>query len=74
MDETGAGICVTFQDVTELEHRTSEIRAAIETLATRERRPPDAAKVERFTARASTAVLAGILDTMAARPEFAEAM
>ena len=74
MDETGAGICVTFQDVAELEHRTAEIRAAIETLATRERRPPDAAKVERFTARASTAVLARILDTMTARPEFAEAM
>lgn len=74
MDETGAGICVTFHDVAELAQRTGEIRAAIETLAARERRPPDAARVERFTARASTAVLARILDGAAAGRECAEAM
>jgi len=74
MEETGAGICVTFDDVAELEQRTGEIRAAIETLATRGRRTLDAAKVERFTARASTAVLARILDDTAVRPQLAEAM
>ncbi len=72
MDETGAGICVTFHDVAELAQRTGEIRAAIETLATRGRRPLDAAKVERFTARASTAVLARVLDRVTGQPVRAE--
>jgi len=74
MEETGAGICITFEDVAELAQRTGEIRAAIEALAMRPRRMPDAAKVERFTARASTAALARILDGVAARPALAEAM
>lgn len=74
MDETGCGICVTFRDPAELAQRTGEIRAAIELLATRGSRPPEAAKVERFTARASTAVLARILDEVAIRPELAEAI
>ncbi len=33
MEETGAGICVTFEDAAELAQRTGEIRAAIEALA-----------------------------------------
>lgn len=74
MDETGAGMCVTFHDVAELAQQTGEIRAAIETLATRGRRPPDVAKVERFTARASTAALAHVLDRVASQPAFAEPM
>jgi glycosyl transferase family 4 len=73
MDETGAGICVTFRDVGELAQRTDEIRAAIETLAARPRRPAGAA-VARFTARASTAVLARILDEAAGFPACVEAM
>jgi hypothetical protein len=74
MDETGAGICVTFRDPAELAQRTGDIRAAIETLAMRSGRPLEAAKIERFTARASTAVLARILDEVASRPELAEAI
>jgi hypothetical protein len=74
VDDTGAGIAVTFDDVAELESRTGEIRAAIETLAARGPRTPDAAKIDRFTARASTAALARILDDTAARPALAEAM
>jgi hypothetical protein len=74
VDETGAGITVTFDDVAELPARTGEIRRAIETLATRGPRTPDAAKIERFTAQASTAKLARILDDTAARPALAEAM
>jgi hypothetical protein len=74
VDETGAGITVTFDDVAELSERTGEIRGAIETLAARGPRTPDAAKIERFTARASTAKLARILDDTAARPALAEAM
>ncbi len=74
MDETGGGVCVTFRDPADLAQRTGEIRAAIEALATRDGRPPEAAKIERFTARASTAVLARILDEVAIRPELAEAI
>jgi hypothetical protein len=74
MDETGAGICVTFRDPAELAGRVGEIRSAIETLAARPPRPADPARVERFTARASTAVLARILDEVAIRPELAEAI
>ncbi len=74
MDETGAGICVTFRDAAELPGRFGEIRSAIETLVTRPLRPADPARVERFTARASTAVLARILDGVAIRPELAEAI
>jgi hypothetical protein len=74
MDETGAGICVTFRDAAELAGRTGEIRSAIETLSARPSRPPDAARVERFTARASTAVLARVLDEVAIGAELAEAI
>jgi hypothetical protein len=74
MDETGAGICVTFRDPVELAQRAGEIRTAIETLAARPWPRPDLARVERFTARASTAVLARILDEVAIRPELAEAI
>jgi hypothetical protein len=74
IEETGAGICVSFHDGAELAHQTDNIRAAIEILASRPVRPPDPARVERFTARASTAVLARILDEVATRPELAEAI
>jgi hypothetical protein len=74
MDETDAGICVTFRDAAELDGRVAEIRDAIVTLALRPRRPPIWEKVERFTARASTAALAHVLDRVAGQPAFAEAM
>ena len=74
MDETDAGICVTFRDAAELDGRVAEIRDAIVTLAFRPRRPPIWEKVERFTARASTAALAHVLDRVAGQPAFAEAM
>lgn len=62
MEETGAGITVTFTNVGELEHRVDEIRQALECLALRPRRQISSTVVDRFTARASTAALAGILD------------
>lgn len=74
IEETGAGICVTFRDPAELAQRTDKIRAAIEILASRPALMPDHARVARFMARASTAVLARILDEVAIRPELAEAM
>jgi hypothetical protein len=67
MDETEAGCCVTFSNVEELEHRAGEIRRALEALARREPRRPDPAVMARFSARASTAVLARILDGVADR-------
>ena len=74
VDATGAGICITFRDVNEIGQLTEQIRTGIETLATRAPERPDRAKVERFTARASTATLARILDGIAAQPAHAEAM
>ncbi|MCC7417775.1 MAG: hypothetical protein IT176_11610 [Acidobacteria bacterium] len=74
MRETGAGVCVTFRDPAELAGRAGEVRAAIETLIGRTPPPADPARVERFTARASTAVLARALDGAIERPELAEAM
>ena len=74
MDETNAGVCITFRDPAELTGRTADIRAAIELLAARPARPVDRATIERFTAHASTAVLARILDEVAIRPELAEAI
>jgi hypothetical protein len=74
MDETGAGICITFRDAAELDGSVGRIRDAIAALALRPRRPPIWEKVERFTARASTAVLAQVLDRIAGQPALAEAM
>jgi Glycosyltransferase Family 4 len=76
MEQTGAGICVTFTEVSEITQRTAEIAAAIETLSTRGPRRPDAGAIERFTAHASTAALASILDRVApvSEPAQVEAM
>ena len=74
MDETSAGICVTFRDAGELDGCVGEIRDAIASLALRPRRPLIGATVERFTARASTAVLAKVLDGVTEQAACAEAM
>lgn len=71
MAATGAGSCVTFADPGDIDARADEIRRAIVTLAARERRPPRASDVERFTARASTAALARALDAAVASHRFA---
>lgn len=67
MDETGGGVTVTFSNEAELAERPEAIRAAIETLAARPPREQSIAGFERFTARASTAVLAAALDRIADR-------
>jgi hypothetical protein len=75
MRDTAAGATVTFSDISEVAGRAGEIRRAIETLAAAGPRPVGAAPgVERFTARASTAVLAAALHRMAARPHVKEAV
>lgn len=74
MDETAAGISVTFRDPDELEARMPDIRDAIVALALG---PPPARvadQVERFTARASTAALARVLDRVTQQPALAEAL
>ena len=68
MDETGAGVSITFSEIAEIEQRVREIHCAFDTLAARPPRRPDPAIFERFTARASTAALAGILDRVTAQP------
>ena len=74
VEQTGAGMCVTFGDPLELQSRVGEIASAIESLAGRPRRKPDAAAIEPFTARASTARLARVLDHVTDRPALAEAI
>jgi glycosyl transferase family 4 len=74
IEQTGAGMCVAFSDPVELQSRIGEIASAIESLAGRPRRKPDAAAIEPFTARASTASLARVLDQMTGRPALAEAI
>lgn len=63
LDEAGAGVTVTFSSVADVLTRVDAIRAGIEELAARPRAAIPAA-VERFTARASTAVLARALDVV----------
>jgi hypothetical protein len=74
MDEHAAGLTVPFSDAADLAYRADDIRRAIETLAVRPPRRPRAWEVDRFTARASTAVLAEALNRMAVRPHPAEAV
>jgi hypothetical protein len=72
MEETGAGLSVTFRDAPELERLDGRIADAIVTLATREHVPADAQRVERYSARRSTEILAGILDRITTPPMLAE--
>jgi hypothetical protein len=74
VEQTGAGMCVAFSDPLELQSQVGEIAGAIESLAGRPRRKPDAAAIEPFTARASTACLARVLDHLTDRPALAEAI
>jgi hypothetical protein len=74
VEQTGAGMCVAFSDPLELQSQVGEIAGAIESLAGRPRRTPDAAAIEPFTARASTACLARVLDHITDRPALAEAI
>src|SRR5439155_6106285 len=68
MDETDAGVSITFSDVGDIEHRVADIVRAFDTLAARPPRRPEPTVFERFTARASTAALAGILDRVTIQP------
>jgi hypothetical protein len=74
MDDTGAGLSITFSDVAEVDRRVPDIQRAFETLTTWPPRRPDPSSFDRFTARASTATLARILDrvTERARPDTGE--
>jgi hypothetical protein len=74
VEQTGAGMCVAFSDPLELQSQVGEIAGAIESLAGGPRRTPDAAAIEPFTARASTACLARVLDHITDRPALAEAI
>ena len=65
MEETGAGVSVTFTDVAQIQALAGAIRRGLETLADRPAGRPSPASFERFTARASTATLAHILDRVA---------
>jgi hypothetical protein len=73
MEETGAGMCVTFRDPAELEARVPEIRDAMAALALGPRRQPTSDQIEPFTARASTAALARVLDRVTGSPALTEA-
>lgn len=72
MAETGAGACVTFQDSRDLQHLEGRIADAIVALATREPTRVDARSVERYTARRSAEIMAGILDRVTAPRALAE--
>jgi glycosyltransferase involved in cell wall biosynthesis len=74
MQETDAGMTIPFNRPVELDQRVGDIARALEWLAGRPRRLPDPSAVERLTARASTAVLAGVLDRITGQPVLAEAM
>lgn len=74
VEQTGAGMCVTFGDPVEIQSQVGEITSAIESLAVRPRRTPDAVAIEPFTARASTACLARVLDHVTDRSALAEAI
>ncbi len=67
MEDTHAGCCVTFDTDGDLENRGDEIGRALETLAARPPRRPDATAIEPFGARASGRQLAAILDGLAGR-------
>ena len=74
MAETQAGETITFTEPAELERRAADVARSLESLAGRGPRRMDHPSFERFTARASTAVLAGILDRITAAPVLAEAV
>ncbi|HEY7171841.1 MAG TPA: glycosyltransferase [Vicinamibacterales bacterium] len=66
MEETGAGMSVTFNDAQELGRLDDRIADAIVTLAAREQTAVDTQSIERYSARRSTEILAGILDQVTA--------
>jgi hypothetical protein len=74
IEETAAGSVITFRTTEEIDRLVPEIARAIERLATAQRRVPDSASVERYTARASTRALAGILDKACGRATLAAAV
>jgi hypothetical protein len=74
MKRAGAGITIGFNRVEDLEGREAEIACALERLAVQPDRPVNSAAVDDFTARHSTAVLAGVLDRVTLQPLLAEAI
>jgi hypothetical protein len=73
VEETGAGICLTFSGAAELERLDQQIADAIVTLASRQHTPVDPRIVDRYSARRSTQILAGILDRITTPAALAEA-
>lgn len=73
MHQTAAGPCVTFRDPEELTARVPEIRDAIVALAEGPRTRPPSGATDPFTARASTRVLARVLDRMTGHADLPEA-
>jgi hypothetical protein len=74
MKRAGAGITIGFNRVEDLEGREAEIARALERLAVQPDRSVNSAAVDDFTARHSTAVLAGVLDRATLQPLLAEAI
>jgi hypothetical protein len=74
IEETGAGICITFSSAAELERLDQRIADAIVTLASSQHTPVDARSVEPYSARRSTEILAGILDRITTPPALAQAV
>ncbi len=74
MEETGAGDCITFETGDDLAALVDAIAVSIERLAAAGARPIIPAHLERFTARASTAVLARALDASIHATAVAEAI
>jgi len=68
VEDTGAGICVTFRSVEEVPQLEAAIADAIATLAARGRTGIAAGRLEPFTARQSARVLAAILERAAPTP------
>jgi hypothetical protein len=74
VEDTGAGRCVTFRDVEEVSQLEQPIADAIVELAARGRAGIAVGRLEPFTARQSTRVLAAILERAAAPAPLAEAI
>jgi hypothetical protein len=74
MDETGAGVCVTFGDAADVQQLDGKIADAIISLSARRTRAVDTPLIERFTARGSARVMADILNRVVVPEALAEAI
>jgi hypothetical protein len=74
VQDTGSGICVTFRGIEEVPRLDGAIADALVSLSARGRGGIPAARLEPFTARQSTRLLATILDRVAEPAALAEAI